>query len=657
MEPEPLKKRLDALDGLRGVAIILVLLSHLNLNVLFDKGSNLLLKTIFDSGEIGVSILFILSGFLMAYLYPQPKSTLGFLQKRYTRIFPAFIAVCTLLTVVAITPQITDNIQESLKWLFGISLIFYLVWVYVIKKLPTQFGKTLFLSFILLQILVGAFYLLWVMRMDYTQYIESIPELTRTLITFMVNATLTLPLGTYSGPLSSVYWSLGTEVYFYILYPIIAVPFISIAAKTNKKTKLILLASTLPLFIGLYYISQKFLFFKLLHLELAYYFVGGLSLGYIYRNKILNLDGKKSKILSALSIPLFIGTIIIYHALLIALPTPIDPLLKTVFTLPFTILVLITLMEKTWLAKVFTSRLLIYIGTISYSMYLIHMFVFEVLKKQLGEPTDFMNVTWYVLLSVASAIIVASGMYYLLEKPYFKKRKNQSDSNNNEVKTASPKKQTITKTLFAITLIYVITTFFSYNSDFKLFSLQSRHQTDILMSPQDTNQSQLSLKENPLINAKLTAKNNNLAVIELDLSGKNAPNEEFKKQTITARLKETGTENWQETSFVITSRDDTLKNLFGFAPIPDSKNKSYDLQIELDEPNSSHQITINTSNELLKAHYTLNKSEFIKSPTQITAFILDKIIAISTNPTAQISFLFYLPFLLTCLYIINKVKK
>ncbi len=654
MEPEPIKKRLDALDGLRGIAILLVLLSHLEMTALFDKGSNLLLKVIFDSGEIGVSILFILSGFLMSYLYSNPKSTLDFLQKRYTRIFPAFIAVCILLTVVSLNLEILKSVKDSLLWLFGICLIFYIFWVYVIKKISPKFSTLLFKTFIFLQIIVGLFYLFYIMQMDYTIYLTTLSEQTRAIINFFINATLTLPLGTYSGPLSSVYWSLGTEVYFYMLYPITAVPIISILAPRSKKTKILFLATTFPFFIGLYLISQKFLFFNLLHLELAYYFIGGLALGYFYKHNPINFDisSKKSKLISFLSIPLFIGTIIIYHQLLILLPSSLDPYIKTIFTLPFTLLVLLTLFEHTHLANVLNLKGFIGIGTISYSMYLIHMFIYDIVEAHFADPTNLNDILFFISISVIGTILVAIGMYFLVERPYFKKRKDAFSEI--KVKTSEIKQPKIVKTIIVVTIVYFATTFFAYNSNFKLASLQNSFQTNIITSPQ-ISEKQIVLNKYPQIDMQFKAYENNLAVIEMDLTGTNLPNQEFTKQELIMKLKETNTESWQETKIIINSRDHDFKNLFGFSPIPDSKNKTYDLQLLLDQPNSSHQITINANNHLLIAHSSITKSEIL-NPSVVLNLGINKLIAFVQNPIAQLILILYLPILFICIYLQKKYK-
>lgn len=56
--------KLDQLTGLRYFAALLVFLSHLNWN-----GSNVHLGKIFESGYVGVSFFFLLSGFVLSYSY------------------------------------------------------------------------------------------------------------------------------------------------------------------------------------------------------------------------------------------------------------------------------------------------------------------------------------------------------------------------------------------------------------------------------------------------------------------------------------------------------------------------------------------------------------------------------------------------------------
>jgi peptidoglycan/LPS O-acetylase OafA/YrhL len=84
-------KRIDALDGLRGLAAFTVAFSHYTLQTHY-------LKDIFGlSGQIGVMVFFVLSGYLMGKLYIDRSFSLGsvrrYFRHRLGRILPLYILV------------------------------------------------------------------------------------------------------------------------------------------------------------------------------------------------------------------------------------------------------------------------------------------------------------------------------------------------------------------------------------------------------------------------------------------------------------------------------------------------------------------------------------------------------------------------------------
>jgi peptidoglycan/LPS O-acetylase OafA/YrhL len=88
------KRHIGSLDGLRGFAAAIVVLSHLDTFVP-AIGHLPMLKL----GSLGVAIFFALSGFLMAYLYgsrPLTRETgASYLVSRFARIYPVyFVAIC-----------------------------------------------------------------------------------------------------------------------------------------------------------------------------------------------------------------------------------------------------------------------------------------------------------------------------------------------------------------------------------------------------------------------------------------------------------------------------------------------------------------------------------------------------------------------------------
>jgi len=91
------KKRIKSLDGLRGIAILLVLTFHL-LNFGF-------LYPIFSLGWIGVELFFVLSGFLITGILLDTKSQSGFIRsfliRRALRTMPLYYAVIAVFAIIA----------------------------------------------------------------------------------------------------------------------------------------------------------------------------------------------------------------------------------------------------------------------------------------------------------------------------------------------------------------------------------------------------------------------------------------------------------------------------------------------------------------------------------------------------------------------------
>src|SRR5579872_870197 len=102
--PALLGGRIPALDGVRGLAIVLVLLHQFNL---MDAGAGFaarLWTLLVEPGWIGVQLFFVLSGFLITGILIDAKERPGFFRRffgrRVRRIFPLYYAVLVLVFVV-----------------------------------------------------------------------------------------------------------------------------------------------------------------------------------------------------------------------------------------------------------------------------------------------------------------------------------------------------------------------------------------------------------------------------------------------------------------------------------------------------------------------------------------------------------------------------
>ena len=109
-----------ALDGLRGAAILLVLLHHLINGDL--PVHSLVGRTAFAiprCGWAGVDLFFVLSGFLITGILLDQRGLPGYFRvfyaRRALRIFPLYYGV--LIIVFAILPHIRAFPQDGLRWL------------------------------------------------------------------------------------------------------------------------------------------------------------------------------------------------------------------------------------------------------------------------------------------------------------------------------------------------------------------------------------------------------------------------------------------------------------------------------------------------------------------------------------------------------------
>lgn len=163
--------KIPALDGVRGMAILGVMLCHFMLHVGWENQSWWRLT---QGGWLGVDLFFVLSGFLITGILIDTKGRSDywprFYRRRFLRIFPLyyFAVLVTWLTVILVekAPErlhgydsfgwffaFASNIAMALKqnwlyhshifnlnhlWSLAVEEQFYLVWPLVIWLLPTR---------------------------------------------------------------------------------------------------------------------------------------------------------------------------------------------------------------------------------------------------------------------------------------------------------------------------------------------------------------------------------------------------------------------------------------------------------------------------------------------------------------------------------------
>ena len=117
------KGHIPALDGLRGWAILVVLLHHFTPQA--DGGNSVTrpLLHLAHAGWVGVDLFFVLSGFLITGILLRTRETPGFFRnfyaRRLLRIFPLYYGVLVGLLIVLPLLLRAEPVRAALAWGFG----------------------------------------------------------------------------------------------------------------------------------------------------------------------------------------------------------------------------------------------------------------------------------------------------------------------------------------------------------------------------------------------------------------------------------------------------------------------------------------------------------------------------------------------------------
>jgi len=124
---------LPALDGVRGLAILLVLLHHFVAQTTATNRVEAAVAWLCSYGSLGVDLFFVLSGFLITgILYDsraEPRYFSSFYMRRVLRIFPLYYAsLAVVFFVVPVIPALRGSEIAGLRdhqawaWLYGVNV-------------------------------------------------------------------------------------------------------------------------------------------------------------------------------------------------------------------------------------------------------------------------------------------------------------------------------------------------------------------------------------------------------------------------------------------------------------------------------------------------------------------------------------------------------
>ncbi len=375
--------RVLELDGLRAIAILLVLSCHY-------PGFAVRLHGLTKFGWVGVDIFFALSGYLITTillgLRGQPSPYRTFYSRRFVRILPPYLAVTVFLFVVAIR-------QHWQLWNFAASQILFL------QAMP-QISR------------------------DFAMSLLQHPKFHLTHLHPLLALAHTLPIGQAgtemtcaSAPMT--YWSLSIEEYFYLLWaPIV----LRCSRRTILSIALFICASEMLLRWMAGYI---FAYFSLL-CRFDALLVGAL-LAMLFEHwrrratpswsvRFLVALGALSA--AGLAAVLFAIRPVLGHEIRVSVLFLVVGL--SLFSVGIAALIGLLLQKaggNWWFARLLRSRVLVFIGTISYTMYLVHVLAGAAIQNLAAVAHWQAPPFTQAILATLLTILVSYASWHFMEKP------------------------------------------------------------------------------------------------------------------------------------------------------------------------------------------------------------------------------------------------
>lgn len=426
---EIVKKRLASLDGLRGFAALSVVLSHAGFNpqAIIDSPVANYVFRIFSAGTYSVQILFVLSGFLMAYLYPVVTDTVSFLAKRYLRIMPIYAVIVWYLWLSRLG-FVSQWWQHALL-LVGLAVAVHAAWrlLHQLQERWQWLGKVLLGGFLGFQTLYLGFSLFVL------PVILQRPDLSvewRELFTMLANLTHTTYFNRPPLVMSGVFWSLSAEIAFYVLYPFVVVPALVMVKRWGWVVATLLTLASLKIILDLDTASLAIMSVQGMFLSRATGFVVGVCLGTWYLSQGKSWQ-KAEQLLSHPVVNLILFGVLAFS---LAFEWPdrfhqIRPYVSLHYlglSVLFGVIIAAAISQKSLLYRFFSAKWLTFLGLISYSLYLIHSEVIHLLhlefSKMFGLSANEVMLLGLVA-SVVCSVIVSWGLFKIVEALYFWSRK------------------------------------------------------------------------------------------------------------------------------------------------------------------------------------------------------------------------------------------
>ena len=366
-------ERIPQLDGIRGVAILLVLCWHFFAGASFQPGNAFLqsLKNMLSFTWSGVDLFFVLSGFLIGGILMEHKESRNYFKvfyiRRMCRIFPMYFI---LLFGFLLLKSVIDNYNNpGSSWLVGGS---FSLWPY---------------------------------------------------ITFLQN--FYMAIGEYFRPYPlAVTWSLAVEEQFYLILPFLLwalpikkIPFVCLF--------LILSAPVIRTLIMIQPFSiNKSAAFILLPSRMDSLLIGVIGAWMMRNEDCRNILRNNVDSITLAFMVLFTGTLLFSIGNFGHLSLEMTPMGYTWLAILYLFLIFIGILsEKAWIESVLTAMPLRWLGRRSFTIYLFHLMflgIFHCLMSKSAPPLEGDHGLLSSVSALISTILFASVSWNVIEKPFIR---------------------------------------------------------------------------------------------------------------------------------------------------------------------------------------------------------------------------------------------
>ena len=351
-----LPAHIPALDGVRGVAVMLVFISHLHMilspELTFREVTPWkFINRTFEAGFMGVDIFFVLSGFLITSLLMKDRSTnqknlfKRFYRRRALRLLPALYA----LLIADFFVSRWENFPGDIQW-------------------RTTWHAVLFLN----------------------------------------NWNIVNNFGEAQNDLGHL-WSLGIEEQFYLIWPLTIWLLAKLKIPSKMMIPLILFASLVVMVhrTSLWNDGTSWIILYIRTDTRLDSLLIGAMFAYVYRHFQV-----PSKILNSVATLSFLGLVYIKYVLD---KSPfIFEMGWTIIALLAGFIILSVAEGVFFIQKVFTWRPLTMIGKVSYGLYLWHMPIFVLFGRHVTSGSRPLR----LLIGIILASVVTSLSWFFIEKPF-----------------------------------------------------------------------------------------------------------------------------------------------------------------------------------------------------------------------------------------------